>query len=325
MPPIVAVTTSGALKAAIIAEFNRSFNVRYKERNKLLSKLYLEVESSRLVETHGGFESPPKVSRWRRGKARRRQAFKEFFVTVENLDWELWIGWHENDAADDQTRKLKDRARQGGSRFSQLDERIFFQLLLSSTDPDLLPSIPNAYDGLPLFSSSTRFGVAGGNKITGSGVGTPAAIRSDFISAVARMHKFQDTEGEPFWQQEELTYGDMLVMFNPDHLEKVNDAFKADTLPANPLSTASQTNLVAKGPPQLWPTQRITDDSFRVINIGTDLQPLLKQNRQQLQQVEARRDNSDEARDTKEVGVGWDARFGYGVWEPRTSVEITNS
>jgi len=295
-------------------------------RRPEIAALFLEVPSSRNKETHVGFESLPKVVRWKRGQPRSRQTFNEFFVEIANLSWNLWVGWHEEDEEDEQTGgKMLQRARTGGSRYAQLDERVAIQLLTAATDTDLLPSLPNAYDGVGLFSAASRFGVAGGNVVPGSGIGSPNAIRSDFIEAIAVMHQMQDTEDEPFWTPEDLVYSNMLILFNPkDKLENVMDAFKADMLPSNPLGSGPLTNLLAKGPPALYPTQRISGDDLLVVNIGSDLRPLVKQNRRGLRMLDQRPENSDVARDTKEIGVGWDDRRGFGIWEPRCAVQIDN-
>lgn len=325
MPPIVSASLSGTLKPGVIAEFNRSFDNRWRERPPYVAKLFHEIPSTRLQETHAGFESAPKVVRWARGDTRVEDAFNEFFVVINNLSWNLWISWHEEDEEDDQTQKLLQRARDGATRFVQLDERIAIQLLTGTANPDLLPdATPNSYDGSNLFINTTRFGVSTGNIVTGSGVTTASDIRSDFITAVSVMHRFQDTESEPFWTERDLDYSNMLVVFNPANLEVFQDAFKADVIPAAPLLHAPLTNIVSRNQPQLWPTQRITDDDWYIVNVGTDLRVFTKQLRRPLRQLDQNPTNSDLARKTKELGVGWDARYGYGLWEPRTAVKVDN-
>jgi len=325
--PIVQVSDSGTLRPAIIAEFNRTYDARWKTRPREVADLYLEVKSTRNKEVHGGFESIPKVQRWKRGQPRSRDSFNEFFVEIQNVSWDLWVGWHEEDAEDDQTNKLLQRARSGATRFSQLDERIAIQIMTATADSDLLASIPNAYDGNPLFfggAGNSRFGVSTGNIVTGSGVATPGAIRSDFISVVSTMRKFQDTESEPFYVPEDLVWSNFVIFFSPDNEEKFNDAFRAEIIPANPLGSAPLDNVVARNAPRLYPTQRLTGDDWYAFNMGVDLKPLVKQNRRGLRQLEQRMDNSDEGRDTKHLGVGWDSRTGYGVWEPRTAIKVDN-
>lgn len=328
MPGIAGMTTSGVLRAAVIAEFNRSFDLRQKAENAAVKKAFLEVDSTRRSEVHAGFESMPKVSRWPRLTARQKDSFNEFYVEIENHDWNLWVSWNRNDKDDDQTKQLMPRVRNGAKRFVQLRERIMVQLLTSTSDPSLLPSIPNAYDGAALLSGSSRFGVATGNVRSGSGVATAAAIKADFQGAIGSyFHKVQDTGGEPYYDPSELEYDAFMLVFNPDNIEVFIDAFKADSIPATPLGSAAISNVLANGKfpmPTLYPTQRVTGDDWYMICIGLDVKPFCQQNRQAILQDEQTRDNSDVSRNTKEDGVGWDSRSGWGIWEPRTIVKVDN-
>jgi len=326
--PNVVMTTSGALKAAIISEFHRSYDLRMKVRNPNVAACFQEMESTRLVETHGGFAAVPAPKRWQRGVARHRSAFSEFYATCQNHAWDLWVGWHEEDEQDDQTKKLMSRVSDGALRFSQLDERVLIQLITSTTDPTLLPSIPNCYDGIALTSATARPGLANGNILTGSGVASASAIRSDFQSVVGkRFGQMQDGESQPYWTEQDLAFSNFMIVFNWNNIERFNDAFKTSLLPAGPLSSAPVDNSYLKADaPRLFPTQRITDDSFYVFLIGAtgSAKPFIKQIRQPLRQLEQNPANSDEARDTKEKGVGWDARFGYAPWEWRTVCKVSN-
>lgn len=325
--PIIQATTSGVLKPRIIAEFNRSFDLRFRERSPIIAKSFLEVQSDLQIETHGGFQSVAVPRRWVRGQPRHRTALSEFFVTVQNYSWDLWIDWHEEDEEDDQTHKLVARAQDGARRFTQLDERILVQNITAATDAALLPSLPNAYDGLGAISTSTRFGVSGGNQLTGSGIGSAAAVRSDFLSALgSKFAQFQDTESQPYWTPEDLKFNNFAVVFNASNIQVFNDAFMTSLLPANPLGSAPVDNTwLRDNAPQLMPTQRITDNSFYIMLIGADgVKPFVKQIRRDLRQLDQNMNNSDEARDTKEKGVGWDARYGYGLWEMRCLVKVAN-
>lgn len=327
--PISQLTTSGALKAGVIAEFNRSFEQRYKERNPAIVGCIWEVDSKRQQETHAGFQSLPIPKRWPKGQPRSRSALQEFYVSVTNYAYDMWIGWNEEDEEDDQTGKFIPQAQAGGIRFSQIDERILVQIVTNTTDPNLLPSIPNCYDGQTLVYGSARTGSgSGGNVLTGSGVGSGAAIRSDFQSAIGnRFMQFQDTESQPYWTESDCAFPNFVIFFNPANLEKFNDAFQANLLPAAPLGTAPVDNTyLARNSPQLFPTQRVTGNSYYIVNCRAPgaAKTIVKQNRRGLRQLDANPANSDEARDTKEKGVGWDIRAGFAPWEWRTIVQVSN-
>ena len=325
--PIIQASLSGALKPRIIAEFNRSYDQRFRARSPIVGKSFLEVKSTLREETHGGFQSVPIPTRWVRGEPRSRTALSEFYTTVTNYSYGVWIGWHEEDEEDDQTEKLVARTQDSAVRFSQLDERIMIQLITAATDPKLLPSIPNAYDGSALFLGTTRFGVSTGNIFTGAGVATPTAIRNDFLAAIgSNFAQFQDTESQPYWTPEDLDYGNFAIIFNAAHIQVFNDAFLSTMLPANPLGSAPFDNSwLNKRAPMLFPTQRITGDDWYILLIGSaGPKPFVKQVRRDVRQMLQDVNNSDEARDTKEKGVGFDGRFGYSIWEPRCAVKVDN-
>ena len=171
------VIAGEAFAAGLRTEFLNLYERRYKAVQERLSRLMrLNIPSTRNEEDYFYYESAPHVKRWVRGDEMATKGFKGVKWTVPNYEWAEGVSWHFADRQDDQTKNLVDHARGLGESYALLQERIFFQLLQGETDPDLLPyaATMTATDGATLFSAThgdttDRFGVSGGNTLTGTG------------------------------------------------------------------------------------------------------------------------------------------------------------
>jgi len=325
------VVDSGLLIPGLLTTFSDAYKMRYKKvAARMGSVMELGVPSTHRTEYYGAFNSAPYPRRWDRGTTAVRKAFGSFGWTTTNLVWQNGVEWFEEDLDDEQTRTLFGQAQAAGENFATLHERIFYQMLGALTDADLLESVPNAADGSAIFAAS-RFGTTAGNIVSGNGVATAAAVRGDFWTAVEYPRLFQDTEGQPLWDEDIL--GDTItVTYNADNEEVFREAFlQGRTLESvgtagTDLAATAVTNTIRESGLniQLWPTQRIGDNDWFVVFGAAPHKPIYQQSRQALREVIATPQNSDECRSERKNYIQWDARFGYGATVPYQMVKVNN-
>lgn len=320
-----------ALRGDIRTEFLDTLRRRADQAVRLPELMELGVPSTQRVERYFYWESVPIPVRWRRGDDMPAQGIRSRSYQVENFTWARAIDWHEDDADDDQTGSLVGQGRALADEFALLPERVAFQLLLSSSDPDLLPSVPLAPDGVALFSATdgsgaARFGIAGGNIISGTGVATSGAIRTDFFSAIQRIMQFQGTNGEPFHAENVADQG-FLVVYGVQNEQVFREAFGQRTVLENGTGSAGVSNIILEGglKIRLWSTARLTgNNDWFVTALGYDVKPLFRQVRLQITTDEQNRSNSDRSRDTRMNRFQAFARFGFGVNLPIGTIQVDN-
>lgn len=310
------------------SEFLETYKTMIKEVNPNLKQcMTLGVPSDKISEVYPYFESAPNPKRWARGEDIPAEAFASKSFLVPNFDWGLAIDWHENDEQDDQTGGFMDRVREGATRFALLPERIFFQYLTAGADADLIPAVPNAPDGVALFSATTatggnRFGVAGGNIVTGGGVATTAAIQTDFWAAVQRFIRMLDTTMQPLWPAELVARG-VTIIYGAANEQVFRQAFQQTFVQATNAAT-SNVILDAGMKVNLWSTPRITDNDWFVFLNAAPKKAVFEQVRMPLRDNIEDMLNSDNTRRTKNKRVQWDARFGFGISLPYQAVKVNN-
>jgi phage major head subunit gpT-like protein len=316
----------------IRSDFYDTYLASYQGMQSQLSKMMLlDVPSDKAEEIYGYWQKAPYVRQWIRGEEIQRKAPKSVNWRVKNLDWAVAIPWHENDMNDDLTRSLRAVAQDSGRSFGTLDERVLYQILTSSTDNDLLRTMPIAPDGVGLYSATDgdaadRFGVSGGNIETGSGVATPDALQTDFFDGVERMRRFLDTEGQPMVSPEIMRQG-FVVTFNIDNLKVFEQAFEQKLMYSALATYAAAVSALFKDSGisiELMPTPRISDNDWFIFAKGAPRKPIFRQTRQGMREVLETMENSDYARRTKINSLQWDARYGYGLQLPIYTVQINN-
>lgn len=322
---VTQVSSAETLARGLSMQFTRTYETYITGVNKRLELVMdLSVPSDKYEESYAYYESAPHPRRWVRGQPIPSDAFGARSWNVVNHDWGLEIPWHANDEDDDQLGGLVDQARQGGQNFAILDERLFFQVLIGSTDLDLLPAVPNAPDGVGLFNGAARFGHASGNIVTGTGVATVSAIQTDLYAAIARGIAFQDTKGQPLLPPEILRR--VVVVFGSANLEIFERAFQQrfHLAPATAVAAVSNVIMDAAFEVILWPTPRITDNDWFVFFVNHPRKAVFKQVRQPLRDNIADFTNSDRTRQTKVKALSWDSRAGYGVTLPHMAIQVNN-
>lgn len=333
------VLAGNTLLQGLRPEFAGTYQVRMAGVEKRIGDMMqLGIPSDKLTEYFAYFQTAPYPVRWRRGDPIPTAAFDSKQFNVTNYDYGRRIPWHENDEADDQLRALIPHVKTLAEHCASHPSRMLLQMITGATDDDLLPTIPNAPDGAAIYAaqdgdSNDRFGVSGGNIITGSGISSSTDIRNDFFNAVERFGQFQDTEGQPLFPGE-IMDGAFTVLYNIANSQVVNEAFKQGRTVqvvqnvggTENVAAAAVTNIVMDSgmTVRLNPTQRIGDNDMYVFAHGAPIKPLFQLIRKETEEDWGLRVNSDVARTNKINYYQVDFRQGYGVALPYGTVKINN-
>jgi len=305
--------------------YKQTFDGMSAELGKWIS---LGVPSDKIQELFGYFESAPHPSRRGYGDPVKEKGFRARNYTVDNVSWDLSITWQQHQRLFDQLRDLEAQAHMGGQNFARLPERVFFQYLAESTNVDLLASLPNAPDGAAIFSttdgaSADRFGVSGGNLLTGSGITTAVKIRDDYHDAIAQFLQFQDTEGQPMVDPSDIQGAGVTVIYAPEHLQIFKESFiQARTVDGS--NTPSNVLLDAGDKITLVASPYISGDDWFVLQNAPQVPLLVQTDAMSLTETVQTVDNSDIARTTKKEGVFWQAIQGYGLNLPLGAIKVNN-
>ncbi len=97
----------------------------------------------------------------------------------------------------------------------RLPERLWFQIAMGETNPDLLAGIPYAPDEMPLFTAGQRHGVKTGNHIAGI-ARRPEAIEELWYRAIMTARMFQGNEGQPLLDMDMVQNAKLLVICHPE-------------------------------------------------------------------------------------------------------------
>lgn len=276
------------------------------------------------------FESAPLPKYWRRGRTARSEAFKDVGWSIQVTDWVQTVEWRYQDAMDDQTSSLVQRAKEAGSKWWQRDESIWFQFINASTDNDGLPALPNAADGVALFSATdgsgaARFGVTGGNIVSGQSFSSGAGLRAGFQAAVSRALQYTDTVSQPLHSGSIKKF---TVLGAAADLAAYNEAFKQNMPAAGPTTSTSNAGVSnvlfdAGYNIDLALTQRLATGVMIVSIDDVAVKPFVRAMRSAPEEIPFLRSNSDQARNTGIEGVQFSSRCGYGLGLPYGMIKVT--
>lgn len=297
--------------------------------NGNLGKIVMEMTGQSDHAKLAYYEACPIPSLWSRSTQAQSKSFKDVGWTIPVYEWEMTVEWRWTDAQDDQTTSLKQRAQDAGSGFWIRDESVFFQMLNAGTDVDGLPAVPNASDGVAMFNATdgagaARFGVSGGNIVSGQLFNSGAAIRAGFQAAHSRLGRFQNTVSQPL-------FGNLkrfLVIGSMTDLAAYNEAYR-QTFVAQAATTATSnagvSNVLfdAGYEISLWLTQRVATGVMFVFALDTRVKPLIRLNREKPMENPITMANSDVARRTGNEGTQFISRTGYGVGLPYGAIKVT--
>jgi phage major head subunit gpT-like protein len=331
----VAVITGPELVAGLRTTFRSTYDQYYKGILDKLSPIIEDVPSDKRVEIYAYQTAAAVVRRWPRNEDVRFEGFDSVGFSIENLNWGVGVDWHEDDRADDLLKNLYDRARQTGETLAQLPERIAFQFLGGSADPDLYPKVPNCPDGAALSSttdggSANRFGATNGNQLTATGTDT-TSIRIDYFKVYAQFKAFLNTKNQPLHDLGVIDGG--MAIYYPSTMERVFlEAFvqkRTLQIVQNAAATdnvggAAVTQLVqdAQHSVDLVGTIRLSGTSWWAALKRSPVKPIIRQKRQAPSEAFATVENSDVARLSGKEYVRWKAREGYGTNLPFGLIKV---
>lgn len=328
--PLTPVIAGASFAPGLRTEFLNTYSFVYDGIKGGLSKVMrLGIPSDKNQETYFFWESAPHVKRWIRGQNMPSKNFKGIQYTAQNYEWAQSIPWHFADRQDDQTKSLPDQARKMGKSFALLEERVFFEILTGTAS--LLPAIPNAADGAALYATTAgganRFGVANGNSLTGTGTSVQQ-YQDDFFTMMSQYRRFQDTEGQPLWDEQTLDGNVKIYFAAGSNEENFKKAFAQGIVHSVLSATgAGATNVIldAGYKVKATPTQRLTGGSWFGFLEDADVKAIFSQIRQPVTEIISTFENSDMTRHTgTELFSMW-ARYGFGVATPYSTIKTTNS
>jgi phage major head subunit gpT-like protein len=298
----------------------------------------LSITATNRKHDFGYIEAAPHAEQWVRGAGIPEDAMDSTKFSVTAYNWGRRVKWMEDDREDEQTQSLLPMARMAGESFALLPQRFFFDLITNdSALNSTLPAVPNAPDGAAMFYATDgdgddRFGVSGGNLISGGGVTTTALIQSDYYTALQRFSEFQDGKGYPMFNPGTID-GGVVIIYPPELREIMEKAFlqkrqgvditgsNAGTTPTNIIFDASR-NVT------LWCSSYLSDaNDWFVFLKNAPVKPTFTMERRALRELTSLMDdnNSDSVRTTKEEYIQWDSRLGAGIALPYAAIKVTNT
>jgi hypothetical protein len=327
------VIASQVLANGLRTEFADTYSaIQNRQADSRLSLVMdLSIGATNREHEFAYFEAAPHMAQWTRGSSIPEDAFDSVSFTTPVYTWGRRIKWHKEDRKDDQTQSLMDVARMAGQSAALLPERFFFDLLTGSTNT--LPAVPNAPDGAAFFATtaggSARFGVTDGNLLTGNGVASVSAIRTDYYNAIEQFKQMQDGKGQPLLSDEVIDSGVICVHSAAD-TEAMEEAFlqrrqgevlgtDAGTTPSNLVQDASR-NVT------LWGSQRLATGDWYVFLRSPAKRATFMLDREGIQEYSSLEgdNNSDHTRNTGEEYVQWERRAGAGIALPYSAIKINN-
>ena len=326
--PNMPVLAGASFAPGLRTEFLNTYTFVYDGIKDGLSKVMrLGLPSDKNQETYFFWESAPHVKRWIRGNTMPSKNFRGISYVAPNYEWAMSIPWHFADRQDDQTRSLPDQARRMGKSFAMLEERVFFEIITGTAS--LLPNIPNAADGSALYATTAgganRFGAANGNSLTSSGQSVQN-YQDDFFTTMSQYRKFQDTEGQPLWDESTLD-GNVKIFFAAGANEENFKKAFAQGIVHSVLSAtgAGATNIIldAGYKVKAIPTQRLSGNSWFTFLEEADVKAIFSQLRQPVSEIISTFENSDMTRKTGMEEFSMWARFGFGVGTPYSTIKQT--
>jgi hypothetical protein len=329
------VAVGALLTAGLKDTFARAYEPNYEGVKAALGPImWLGATSDKLKEYYGYIESAPHPVRWDKGSMIESKGMKSVQFTVTNRDWGRRIKIHDNDIQDDQTGFAWTQARNLGSNWAYLPERVFFQMIQNATDADLLPAVPNAGDGTAIYSASTRFGASGGNQVSETGTTTAEQCLTDIMKVYRRYAEFKDTEAVvPLWNASQINK--MHIFFAPSVVNVMLQAI-TQTMVLTKITGSSTTDVsVAAGTDNVLKTAglditytanvQITDTSryFFLRDLPDFKKAIFQQVRQPFFEAIGNWETSDYTRGTGFRYVQFKSREGYGSPVPYATIKLT--
>lgn len=330
MPVANSVLTGPALGAAVLDNFVNTYRTEMPAVEAELSLVMEDISGRSRTDEQGYPESAPYFSHWDYGESISSENFEYITYTYTHRRYGKRISWLEDDRKDEKTRTLLSQAQQLGQNVAWAKREAFFDLLLGTTI--FLPATVNAPDGVGFFSATDggggdRFGLTGGNIITGDTLGTVQNILTNFYEGKSQFMRFLNTKNKKLIPQTVIDRG-VLVIYGAANEEIFQRAFRqtqqVNLAAADAAAPESNILLDTNERVKLMPTELITDDDWFIFLTGTTLKPLGRSVLEALQTDLANRANSDFTRDFGEEYFQAYSRDAYFINLPYMAMQINN-
>uniref|UniRef100_A0A6H1ZGH8 Capsid protein n=1 Tax=viral metagenome TaxID=1070528 RepID=A0A6H1ZGH8_9ZZZZ len=264
------------------------------------------------------------------GKGRDHQGFKDRLINVGLIPFELTLGWDRRDALDDQLKDLERHVSTGMQRYFQLPDVLIGEYM-SGVAAYNIDGLQLCFDGVSLYSATdgdgnARFGVTGGNIITGQGVSTTARVMSDIIKIRRRFLEMKEpVTNQPLHNSKDIVYNNIHYII-PAHLDGIfSQIQEQELIYSDPTIVNSQSNML-KGKIKYTINQRLSADSnsFFAVLKADYWRPFAYRAPQDVNTIFATIQNSDRSREFAEDGFYSDMRIGIAPWCPFTTVKNNN-
>jgi hypothetical protein len=325
---------SNVLANGLRTEFTDTYQViRNRQADSRLGMVMdLGIGATNRQHEFAYWNAAPHMTYWRRGDSIPTDAMDSVQFTTPVYEWARRVPWSKWDRKDDQTQTLMDMARMAGQSAALLPQRFFFDLIANTTTT--LPAVPLAPDGAAFFATTdggggARFDVTDGNLLTGNGVASSSAIKTDHYNGLEQWKQMQDGKGQPMFGDEVIDAG-VLIVYAAENTEAMEEAFvqkrqgevlgtDAGTTPSNIIQDASRTV-------RLWGTSRLTGNDWYMFLLAAPKKPTFLLNREGVQEFTSLEgdNNGDHTRTTGEEYVQWEERSGAGIALPYAAIKINN-
>ena len=324
------IDNTQSLKAGILSDLKdtwRQEQPTYEAQQKKLMK-FLSASTIRNA-TYVFKESTPFPKKWPYGKGRIWQALRDRFITMGKTPFDLSVAWSIWDARDDQIARddIRTHVQACVKRYLLLPFVLLSEYFNGTAV--LNDSIINAYDGAALFSAtsgdgSNRYGAAGGNIITGSGL-TVAGVLHDIALAQRRFLDFVDPTAEkPLWDAKDVEFPKLCVIGPNSANEIFQKAAKSEFIRSDPANNTSESNyLMGTFEWELNPF--LTDSSDYYVQFDHPYyKPFMFRGSEELESFMREVGNSDHAREFFEEGFLSNMRVFMAPFFPGCIIKINN-
>lgn len=303
----------------------------------------LSVPATNREHDFAYLNAAPHMTYWRRGSTVPTAAMDSVQFKVKVYEWARRVPWSKFDRKDDQTQSLMDMARMAGESAALLDERLFFDLLTNTATN--LPAVPLAPDGVAMFNATdsganNRFGISGGNVVTGTGVNAIVDVLENFYSVIVRFKQFQDGQSQPLLSDATID-GGFVILHAAADTEVMEEAFlqrrQGIVLTAGGVKSGSGDTAVAGTTPTnivhdssrnvtLWGTSRLATGDWYVFLRNCPKRATFILDREGVQEFSSLEgdNNGDHTRDTGEEYIQWERRIGGGIPLPYGAIKVNN-
>jgi len=323
---------SGVLRRGLRDAFANAYDSQAAiTKEELAPVMASDLPSDTDREFYAYFKHAPYPRYWPRGQEVEKAGFEAVQFSVLNFDYGIEIEWHRNDENDDQIGMIRNRASDAGTNFAYNETLAFWDMMLGTAN--FLPAtIGNAPDGAAVFATTdgaaaARFGATGGNLLTGTGVASSAAIRTDVFAAMAQFRLFQNTEGYPLFPTSMIDQG-FIVYAGAANEEIFSEAFyqnPSTNIAAAAGAVAAQNIFVSAGKKvELRFTQHITDNDHYIFMRGCPHKPFFSQLRDPLTEEPFDEGNSKDSARTLLRSQIYHERKGYGLFLPYGVIKTNN-